>query len=46
MKEYQAPQIEVVSFEVNDIITLNLFDSSNLGEWDDYINKPSNNLDQ
>ena len=37
MKKYQAPQIEVVKFEVEDVITGSLFgskfDSFNLGEW-------------
>lgn len=37
MKKYQAPQIEVVKFEVEDVITSSLFgskfDSFNLGEW-------------
>ena len=37
MKEYQAPQVEVVTFEVNDVVTLDksAFDSFNLGEWND-----------
>jgi hypothetical protein len=38
MKEYQEPQIEVVEFEVEDIVTDqigNEFDSTNLGEWDE-----------
>jgi len=35
MKEYQAPQMEVVTFEVNDVVTVDkFFDSFNLGEWD------------
>ncbi len=33
MKEYQAPQMEVVTFEVNDVVTAT-FSSVNLGEWD------------
>ena len=33
MKEYQAPQIEVTVFEVEDIVTAK-FSSFNLGEWD------------
>ena len=33
MKEYQAPQMEVVTFEVNDVVTA-IFSSVNLGEWD------------
>ena len=36
MKEYQEPQIEVVEFEVEDIVTDKVdFDSTNLGEWDE-----------
>ena len=34
MKEYQAPQMEVVTFEVNDIVTVDKFSSVDLGEWD------------
>ena len=39
MKEYQTPQIEVVVFEVDDIVaanTIGSFSLSNLGEWDYY----------
>lgn len=36
MKEYQAPQIEVTVFEVEDIVTVNLssFSLNNFGGWD------------
>ena len=42
MKKYQAPQIEVTVFEVEDVVTT-LFNSVNLGEWDKNSNygKPS-----
>ena len=33
MKEYQEPTIEIVEFEVNDVVTATI-DSYNLGEWD------------
>lgn len=40
MKKYQAPQIEVTKFEVEDIVTANGFSFSsfsfdNFGGWDD-----------
>ena len=44
MKKYQAPQIEVTVFEVEDIVTAK-FSSFNLGEWD-YFNKPGTTLDE
>ena len=37
MKEYQAPQIEVTVFEVEDIVTTSKFSSfslDNFGGWD------------
>ena len=35
MKKYEAPQIEVTVFEVEDVVTANnWFSSVNLGEWD------------
>ena len=37
MKEYQAPQIEVTVFEVEDVVTVS-FSSFNLGEWDNNKN--------
>jgi hypothetical protein len=36
MKKYEAPQIEVTVFEVEDIVT-SVFSSINLGEWDSNI---------
>ena len=42
MKKYQAPQIEVTKFEVEDIVTVtidfssfSLFNTENFGGWDD-----------
>ena len=37
MKKYEAPQIEVTAFEVEDVVTANnnnVFSSINLGQWD------------
>lgn len=35
MKKYEAPQIEVTVFEVEDVVTTNnWFSSVNLGQWD------------
>ncbi len=33
MKEYQEPKIDIVVFEVKDIVTVE-FDSYNIGEWE------------
>ena len=37
MKKYEAPQIEVTVFEVEDVVTVS-FSSFNLGEWDNNKN--------
>ena len=46
MKEYQAPQIEVVEFEVKDVVTTKLigqwFASGELGEWEDNSSSKGN----
>lgn len=44
MKKYQAPKIEVTVFEVEDIVTANVFDSINLGEWD-FLDKTNSAAD-
>ena len=40
MKKYQAPQIEVTKFEVEDIVTVDFnfssFSFNNFGGWDKY----------
>lgn len=46
MKKYQAPQIEVTKFEVEDIVTANTFNFSsfsldNFGGWDDITDNSS-----
>ena len=40
MKKYEAPQIEVTVFEVEDVVTgvFTSFNSFNLGEWDNNKN--------
>lgn len=38
MKKYEAPQIEVTAFEVEDVVTTNVFSSINLGQWDKNTN--------
>lgn len=48
MKKYQAPQIEVTAFEVEDIVTANNFSLSsfsleNFGGWDRYGDITENN---
>lgn len=46
MKKYQAPQIEVTVFEVEDIVTgLNIgsFSLDNFGGWDDLIEDKGGN---
>lgn len=41
MKEYQAPQIEVTKFEVEDdvtaIVNFSSFSLDNFGGWDDFV---------
>ena len=33
MKEFVKPEIEIIKFQVEDVITTSDFDDSNTGEW-------------